>query len=600
VATPSFQAKLFLAAVISVAIALAVAGAALASMMARQANDRIDRTLVSQVRLAAELLEVANVPLAGGTLIDLSALDNEADRIGNLIGARATFVAPDGRVVGDSAEPVEALSSLENHGGRPEVIEARHAGIGRAQRYSETLGVDMRYVAASVRRPDVAVVRVALPLTEIREQRRAILTAILGALGLALAAAAAIAWLMTRRLGVRVKAIAAAAERYRRGELAAAPFEFGDDELGTVARGLDHAVQELAARMAELARDRARMAAILGGMIEGVIVVDSQGRVQLANDAARHMMKLDELAAGRHYLEAIRHPAIADLLSRSLAGVIPESAQLSPPRDPSRTLIARSSPTSTGDPGHGAVLVLHDITDLKRADQVRRDFVANVSHELRTPLTAIRGYVEVLAEGDADRDEMQKFLSVILRHTLRMERLVKDLLHLARLDAGQERIELLSCDTRSLIQSVMADVAPSMNERQQRAEVRVDPGAETVRGDPAKLHDVLRNLLANASTYAPPQSAIQVDVRAAGRTLTFQVSDEGPGIPDEDLTRIFERFYRVDKSRARDPGGTGLGLAIVKHLVELHGGSVRAENRPTGGAAITVTLPATDVASGRL
>jgi two-component system, OmpR family, phosphate regulon sensor histidine kinase PhoR len=592
VATASFQVKLFLAAVATVLIALSIAGAALVNLMARQASDRIDRTLVSQVQLAAELLEVSNAPLAGSALVDLTTLDAEADRIGTLIGARVTFVSPDGRVAGDSAEPLQALAALDNHATRPEIVEALRAGLGRAQRYSETLGVDMLYVAAPVRRPDVVAVRVALPLTEIAEQRRAILTSIVGALGLALASAAGIAWLMTRRLGVRVRSIAGAAERYRRGELTAAPMDFGDDELGVVARALDHAAQELASRIAELARDRARMAAILAGMIEGVIVVDSQGRVQLANDAARHMMKLDELANGRHYLEAIRHPAIADLLSQSLAGTTPDSTQLSPPRDSSRTLIARASPTAIGDAGHGAVLVLHDITDLKRADQVRRDFVANVSHELRTPLTAIRGYVEALSEGTADPDETQKFLNVILRHTLRMERLVKDLLQLARLDARQEQVEAVSCDTRALIESVLTDVAPGLDQRQQRAEVEVGPRAETVRGDPAKLHDILRNLIVNASTYAPERTVIRIAAAADGEALTLQVSDEGPGIPDEDLTRIFERFYRVDKSRAHDPGGTGLGLAIVRHLVDLHGGSVRATNRPAGGAMVSVTLPA--------
>jgi two-component system phosphate regulon sensor histidine kinase PhoR len=333
------------------------------------------------------------------------------------------------------------------------------------------------------------------------------------------------------------------------------------------------------------------MAAILAGMIEGVIVVDSQGRVQLVNDAARHMMKFDERAIGSHYLEAIRHPTIADLLSKALSGSRPDSAQLSPPRDPDRTLMARSSPTAIGDAARGAVLVLHDITDLRRADQVRRDFVANVSHELRTPLTAIRGYVEALAEGDADREEMQKFLAIILRHTLRMERLVKDLLQLARLDAGQERIERVACDTRSLIQSVIADAAVALHDRRQDVAVTVAAGAESLRGDPAKLHDALRNLVANASTYSPDHSTISVDAAREGSAILIRVADRGPGIPEEDLARIFERFYRVDKSRARDPGGTGLGLSIVKHLVGLHGGTVRAENRPQGGAVVTITLP---------
>jgi len=325
-------------------------------------------------------------------------------------------------------------------------------------------------------------------------------------------------------------------------------------------------------------------------MIEGVIVVDPQGRLQVANDAARQMLRLDELAIGRHYVETIRHPEIAELVTAALAGSASDAIELSPPRDSSRTITARAAPAASGC-AYGAVLVLHDITQLRRVDQIRRDFVANVSHELRTPLTAIRGYVEALSDGEVNAQESRRFLDIITRHTLRMERLVKDLLRLARLDAGQELLELNRCDTRGLVHSVIADLTVSLDERRQRVAVSIAPGAETMRADPAKLHDVLRNLIANASTYSPEQSEIRVDARPVDGHIALSVSDRGPGIPEEDLSRVFERFYRVDKSRARDPGGTGLGLAIVKHLVGLHGGEVRVENRPDGGARFTVALP---------
>jgi signal transduction histidine kinase len=173
-----------------------------------------------------------------------------------------------------------------------------------------------------------------------------------------------------------------------------------------------------------------------------------------------------------------------------------------------------------------------------------------------------------------------------------MERLVKDLLRLARLDAGQETLELSPCDLRSLVHGVIGDLTPMLDERQQRAVVTIAPDVEALRGDAAKLHDALRNLVANAVTYAPERTTINIDVSRQGPRVAVAVSDEGPGIPDEALSRVFERFYRVDKSRARDPGGTGLGLSIVKHLVELHGGEVRAENRPEGGARFTMVLPA--------
>jgi two-component system phosphate regulon sensor histidine kinase PhoR len=582
-----FQTKFFFAALSVASLALAVAGVLFATTMRSRMDERIEATLVAEARMAADLLG------RGVPLTSMPALDEQADRLGALIGARVTFIAPDGRVVGDSAETLEAVAAMENHAQRPEVLEAGATGLGRSQRHSDTLNIDMLYVAVPVRHPAIGFVRIALPLTDIRLQLEPVLTATLTALSVALLGGAVIAWILSARLGKRVRLIAGVAERYRRGDLTPPHLGFGDDELGTVARALDESVQEVGRRLGEQARDHARMEAILGGMVEGVIVVDPQARLQLVNLAARQMLKLDQGDAGigRPYIETIRLPAIAELVAGVLFGRAPEAVQLSPPRDPSRTIMATAAPAA-GAIAHGVILVLHDITELRRADQIRRDFVANVSHELRTPLTAIRGYVEALADGDAEEDERRRFLEIIARHTQRMERLVKDLLRLARLDAGQETLDLIACDTRSLADTVVADLTSAIAARGQRVEVTIAPGAESVRADPAKLHDALRNLVANAITYAPEQSTIRIDAERAGTRVAIAVSDEGPGIPEEDLSRVFERFYRVDKSRARDPGGTGLGLAIVKHLVELHGGTVRADNGAERGARFTITIAA--------
>ena len=586
----TFQTRFFAAALTAALIALTVAGVLFATSMRAEIDARIESTLVAEARMGADLLATT------GSLTTVPQLDAEADRLGALIGARVTFIAADGTVVGDSSEPLEALASMENHAQRPEVVAARAGGLGRARRYSATLQIDMLYVAVPVTHPAIAFVRVALPLTDVRQQLRAVFTSTATALVLALAAAAVIAWTLARRIGMRVRQIAAVAQRYRTGDLTPPGLGYGDDELGTVARALDESVQEIGRRLAEQARDRSRMEAILAGMVEGVVVVDAHGRLQLVNAAASHMLKLGTPSIGRPYLETIRLPAIAELVADTLGGGEPDPLQFTPPRDDSRTIIARAASAagdrSSGTPSIAAVIVLHDITDLRRADQIRRDFVANVSHELRTPLTAIRGYVEALSEDDATAEEQKRFLDIIARHANRMERLVKDLLRLARLDAGQETIGLVECDTRGLADGVVADVAPIAEARSQRLAITIEPGAERVLADPAKLHDALRNLVANAITYAPEHTVVSIDASHQDGRVALSVSDEGPGIPDEDLGRIFERFYRVDKSRARDPGGTGLGLAIVKHLVELHGGSVTAENRPEGGARFTMVLPA--------
>ncbi|HZT76304.1 MAG TPA: ATP-binding protein [Vicinamibacterales bacterium] len=579
------QTKFFVTALGAAALALAVAGLLFATTTRRQLNERIENTLVAEARLAANLLS------RGTPMSTVPELEDEAKRIGDLIGTRVTFIAPTGVVVGDSSETLEGVAAMENHGTRPEVVEARANGIGRAQRYSATLKIDMVYVAVSVTHPSIAFVRLALPLTDVGQQLRSVATATLTALGLALVGAVAIAGFFSYRIGSRVRGVAEIANRYRSGDLRPPPTGFGDDEIGDVARALNQAVQEIGRQLEQQARDHSRMEAILTGMVEGVIVVDADGRLQLVNDAARSMLRIDAPAIGRPYLETIRLPSIAEQVAAVLVHRRPEPLEFHPPRDPQRTIIARAAPAAGAATAYGVVVVLHDITDLRRADQIRRDFVANVSHELRTPLTAIRGYVEALGEEDADAEARQKFLEIIGRHALRMERLVMDLLRLARLDAKQESLDLVACDARTLVDGVVTDVTAAAQARRQRICVHIQPDAATLRADPSKMHDALRNLVANAINYSPEQTTIAVDAARVNGDVEISVSDQGPGIPEQDLTRVFERFYRVDKSRARDPGGTGLGLAIVKHLVELHGGTVRAENREGGGARFVVTLP---------
>ncbi|MGE3888650.1 MAG: ATP-binding protein, partial [Vicinamibacterales bacterium] len=390
------------------------------------------------------------------------------------------------------------------------------------------------------------------------------------------------------RRATRAATIQAVARRYALGDLSRPAPDYGDDEIGGVARAMDAAVQELGRRLEILERDRARMEAILASMVEGVLVVDEQGRLQLVNEAARYMLKLDREASGRPYVEAIRHPGIVQQLGRALAGEPVEGLEFSLAAERSRTLVSRVAPVVAA--GRGAVLVLHDITDLRKADQIRRDFVANVSHELRTPLTAIKGYAEALMDEPDDEEARQRFLEIIHRHATRMERLVQELLRLARLDAGQEAVEYAPCDIQALVSSVLADFEPLIAEKRQHAEAAVAPDARVLVVDPAKMHDILRNLVENAVNYTPDGGAITVAAAIEGDRHVLTVSDTGPGLPDEDLTRVFERFYRVDKSRAR-PGGTGLGLAIVKHLVQVMGGTVTAANQPGGGAVFTVSLP---------
>ena len=546
----------------------------------------IERNLVAETRLAAALLTEHQ------TDGSIPALDEEADQIGAFTSARVTLIASDGRVVGDSFENLAALATLDNHGSRPEVVAAARTGLGVERRFSATVGTDLLYVAIPIRHPHVAFVRLALPLTDVDEQFRAVRRSLLLALTVALASALGLAWLSTVLLSRRVDAIAGVAQRYAAGDFTASTHDSGGDELGTVARVLDNTARELGRRMMELSQDRARTEAILAGMLEGVIVVNAQGRVILANDAARRMVKPEGLAPGPHDIEVLGHPDISAMLGRALNAQTPEGLEFSPPREPNRTIVARAAPVSTeGAPG--AVLVLHDITDLRHADRMRRDFVANVSHELRTPLTAIQGYVEALQDEDPpEPEEAGRFLEIIARQARRMERLVRDLLRLARLEAGHEPVVPAQTDLESLFSDVVTELEGALDAKDQRVVTDVDPPARTLFVDGTKLHDALRNLGENALAYAPPSTTIALAARRGDDHVVITVSDEGPGIPEADLTRIFERFYRVDKARSRESGGTGLGLSIVKHLVGILGGDVKAFNRPSGGAVFSIRLPA--------
>jgi two-component system phosphate regulon sensor histidine kinase PhoR len=578
----TFRTRTFAGAFFASLVALAVATPLVERGLRRSMAADIDAGLLSQARIAASLLT---------DQLALTDPDAKADEIGRLIGERVTFVAADGRVLGDSAVERGELATLENHATREEIASAARVGQGVATRSSNTTSTDTRYAAVTVAGSPVAFVRVALPLTALEARvasvRRAALAGLAAGLMTALALTATTSLLLNRRL----RAVAETAQRYKDGDFSRPARDHGRDEIGTVANVLDDTARQLGARIADMAQERAHVDAILTGMVEGVVLVNSAGRLVLTNPAVRSMLRLPEPAEGRHYLEVVRHPDIAAQLAAALEWQATSPVEVQLDRDARRVFVAHVVPVAR-ERGGGAVLVLHNITALRHADQVRRDFVANVSHELRTPLTAIRGAAEALLDAPPTPEQSEKFLSIISRHALRMEQLVRDLLRLARLDAGQETLARAECRIENLVTGVQRDMQTQLDARRQQVRLVVAPDAAIVPGDPTKLHDVLRNLMENASNYSPEGGTIEVAARRDGSSVHLMVADRGPGIPETDLARVFERFYRVDRSRARDPGGTGLGLSIVRHLVELHGGRVTAENRDGGGAVFTVTLPA--------
>jgi len=366
------------------------------------------------------------------------------------------------------------------------------------------------------------------------------------------------------------------------------------DALGQLGNQLNRMAQTLGEKFDRLTKALAETEALLGGMEEGVLILDLNGRVKQINGAMEailaHAFPSD---AGRHYLEVFRDPELNDLIQSTLADKKGHRGSLSPLGQPGRTFQVQSSLVQYPENGgEGVIVVFHDITDLKKLERVRQDFVANVSHELRTPLTAIKGYVEALRDGALqDPAQAEQFLGVIQRHSERMDKIVSDLLLLSEMESADRVLQSETVRLPEIIRTAVETLRPMAEAKQQNLRVEPLEGIPALRADSQKIHQVMVNLLNNAISYTPEGGSITVEAGPAAEGVEVSVIDDGIGIPPDDLPRIFERFYRVDKGRSRELGGTGLGLSIVKHIVEAHGGLVRVESKPGKGSRFTFYLP---------
>jgi two-component system, OmpR family, phosphate regulon sensor histidine kinase PhoR len=523
-----------------------------------------------------------------------SELDPLVDEAAREVRARVTIVAPDGRVVADSSVSGPDLAALENHGGRPEVREALASGAGSAVRHSATVGRDLLYAAVTIRHGGriLGVARVATPLQAVEEQvadlGRAESLALLLAFGITGLLSLALTASLARPLGE----IMDAARQFGGGNLGARIRVRRRDELGELARILNFSADQLQERLGEVARERARIEAILFAMEDGVLAVDHKGTVILANQALSRGLELRE-AMGRHYLEVIRQREVGGLIEEVLRTGerrLVEVEILHLKRVYAITAVP--FPGAEGSPP-GVVLTFHDATERRRLDRIRRDFVANASHELRTPLTSIRGFVEALEDGAVNEpDTAERFLGKIRVHADRMAALVEDLLELSRLESGERPPRFEEVVPSEIAEDVVASFTGLANRK--RIELkRVEGAAPTIVTDADRLRRIVENLVENAVKYTPEGGRVEVasGPGAAGGAV-LEVRDNGPGIGAEHLPRIFERFYRVDKARSRELGGTGLGLAIVKHLAEGMGAHVRVESELAKGSRFIVTVPA--------
>ncbi len=416
-----------------------------------------------------------------------------------------------------------------------------------------------------------------------------------GAFLLSLGLSYVVARSVTHPLGEMV----AAARRMARGEFREKIRTHSNDEIADLAAVLNQMAAAIEETIQTLKDDRAKMAATLTAMQEGVLVLASDGTVRVINPAMERMVgRRDTAVLGRTYLEVIRQPRLNEFITEVLALSTTSSTEITVGAGPEWTFQVQASPLAQGaGQSPGLVLVFHDITELRRMEQVRKDFVANVSHELRTPLTAIKGYIEALQDGAIeDREQRDRFLETLRKQTDRLDLIITDLLLLAKIESGQVPLKQEPVVLASLIDRTVGLLRHLIEQKRQQVVMKIPPELPPILGDEERLGQVFSNLLDNAIKYTPEQGTITISAELSKAApppamIDVSVADTGIGIPPQDLPRIFERFYRVDKARSRELGGTGLGLSIVKHLVEGHGGTITVESLPNRGTKFCVRLP---------
>ena len=596
--TPLFW-KLYLTYLVAVALCAGVVGWLAVGTASDLYHQQAFRDLKARAELASsQIAPLLDQPARLQALV--KTFGASADTRLTVIAGPDSHVAVEGKVLADSeADP----ATMANHDttDRTEVVAALNGATGESTRRSDTLGIRMFYVAAPVfdaHHQVEAVIRTALPLTQVNGKlsamtRRIVLGALIAALAVAL-----LGLLVSRSISSRMRAIRRGAERFAAGDFSHEIHMADADEIGEVALGLNAMGRQLNETIQTITEERNEREAVLAGMTEGVLAVDGDERVITINAAAADLLGVaPDQAHGRSIQEVVRNPALQAFVAAVLSGEGPGEGELVVHADQNpRELRVHGAPLSDGDGdggGRGAVVVLNDVTRIRHYEAIRRDFVANVSHEIKTPVTTIKGFAETLLDGALDdRDDAERFLRIIVGQADRLSAIIGDLLSLSSLesDADDAAVMLERGSIRDVLQ-VALDVCEMKAGPRHVTLALACPEDLYAEINPPLLEQAVVNLIDNAVKYSPDGAAVEVSAGLEAAGLSIKVKDSGRGIPREHLTRLFERFYRVDKARSRDMGGTGLGLSIVKHIAVAHGGWVAVESTPGLGSTFTITLP---------
>ena len=552
-------------------------------------------SLGERLELEARLLAKALPSLSDNHEFDLLCRN-----LANELVTRITIVGADGRVLCDS---VEASATMENHLWRPEVVEALKTGSGSSFRYSTTTGEEQFYRAfLQDEGENQRIVRLAIALDEVQAVTNSLRRSLFLGFLVASAVGLLLAFAFSRRLSRRVKRLVEFSGHVAEGVFPQNFFgKSGRDEIHRLERHLNDMSEKIRQNVQQVIAEKEKANSILRGMMEGVLVIDPKGRVLVINEQAQRMFNLspDRDIRGASILELSRHPEMKKLIEQVLVfNFTSERYSRQVELHEGRwfrvnAVSLRNNQSST----YGSILVFHDITEVKQLERMRSDFVANVSHELRTPLTAIRGYAETLRQTPPDDPaDARHFLGIIEKHAERLSRLTEDLLTLSDLESGKIEIDFNPVDIKRVVQSVSEVFSDAANKKQVTLEQVIEQGLPAVMGDVDRLQQLLINLVDNAVKYTPVNGTVTVKaqrntINSSIDAVELSVTDTGTGIPEDAISRLTERFYRVDKARSRDLGGTGLGLAIVKHIAQAHGAELKIESALHKGTMVSVLLP---------
>jgi two-component system phosphate regulon sensor histidine kinase PhoR len=574
----SIQWRITVSFILVTLIIMAILGIYLVNSSRNSQLDNLRTQLENEATITAE----ACLP----SLLDAdesSNLDGLAKKLGAEIETRITIVALNGTVLGDSEEDPH---TMENHGDRPEIVDALATGVGESTRYSATLGQRMLYVAVPISYQDevLGVARVSLPLTTVEDLERQVTLIIVIAMAIAMALVVLAAWVTSRITTRPIRKLTAASKRIASGKLGQKLTIEARDEVGE----LTHAFNEMSAKTKELvemiSEDRTRLATVLDNMTDGVIMVDTEGNVSLANKAAEKLFSIRE-AKNEPLIEAVRDHEVDELLKLCLRTAQTQATQYESSVSKGYLRVVAIPIAHTG-----VLLLFQDLTELRSLQTTRRELIGNISHEFRTPLAGIKAMVETLSGGAIDDKEAAKdFLIRIDSEVDRLTQLVEELTELSRIETGKAELKKEPIDLNKLVEEVIAQLSPQAERQQLSVSREFATNLPSVPADKDRVRQVITNLVHNAIKFTPAGGRITITSRAHEGSAVVHIADTGIGIPEEDLPRVFERFYKGDKARAG--GGTGMGLAIAKHVIQAHGGNIWVRSEEGKGSTFAFSLP---------